>query len=111
MKLKENQAYTACIEELETLIKYSLLSFLEYEDKIFTEARGDKVTIREYGGRLFNHSFELYKKYPIFTLKIELDMQIDDYILFSVGNYSDGKKIAQMITNDITPPLVIIYSF
>lgn len=111
MKLKENQAYTACIEELEILILGSLKAFLKYEDEIFTEARGDQVTIREYGGRLFNHSFELYKKHPVFTLKIVLDMEIDDYILFSVGNYSAGKKIAQMITNDITPPLVIIYSF
>lgn len=111
MKLKENQAYTACIEELETLIEGSLIAFLEYEKQIFTEARGDKVTIREYGGRLFDHSFELFKKHPIFTLKIQLGAEIDDCILFSVGNYSAGKKIAQMITNDITPPLVIIYSF
>lgn len=111
MKLKENQAYTACIEELEILILGSLKAFLKYEDELFTDGRGDKVTIREYGGQLFSHSFELYKKNPVFTLKIVLDIEIDDYILFSVGNYSDGKKIAQMITNDITPPLVIIYSF
>ena len=96
---------------MEILILGSLKAFLKYEDELFTEARGDNVTIREYGGRLFNHSFELYKKHPVFTLKIELDMEIDEYILFSVGNYSAGKKIAQMITNDITPPLVIIYSF
>ena len=111
MKLKENQAYTACIEELEILILGSLKEFLKYEDQLFTNGRGDKVTIREYGGQLFSHSFELFKKHPVFTLRFDLDDVIDDYILFSVGNYSTGKKIAQMITHDITPPLVIIYSF
>lgn len=111
MKLKENQAYTACIEELEILILGSLKAFLKYEEELFRNGRGDKVTIREYGGQLFAHSFELFKKYPVFTLTFDFDDGIDNDILFSVGNYSTGKKIAQMITNDITPPLVIIYSF
>lgn len=108
MKLKENQAYTECIEELEILILGSLKAFLKYEEELFTDGRGDKVTIREYGGVLFCHSFELFKKHPVFTLRFNF---IDDDVLFSVGNYSTGKKIAQMITHDITPPLVIIYSF
>jgi len=111
MKLKENQAYTDCIEELEELILGSLKQFLKYEDELFTDGRGDKVTIREYGGQLFSHSFELFKKHPVFTLRFDLDDGIDNDILFSVGNYSAGKKIAQMITYGITPPLVIIYSF
>ena len=108
MKLKENPAFTACIEELEQIIHAALYY---YEQKIELKKLFQDCEVKIKIEKIYvkHHKSELFKKYGIIMLKY------GDYI-FSVGMAYAGCNIIQMAqnleSNDIFfSPITIKYNY